>query len=62
MTFDWFRDCIHDPIGTLTQANRLWEIQAFTKPSLERREEIIHLLIIARNQIEVILEELEECK
>ncbi len=61
-TFDWFRDCIHDPVGTLTQANHLWEIQAFTEPSLERKEEIIHLLKIAKDEIESILEELESCK
>lgn len=59
MTFEWCRDLVHDPIMTLTQANSLWEIQCFTKPSLERKEEIIHLLKIAKDEIESILEELE---
>jgi len=60
MTFDWCRDLVHDPIGILTQANRLWEKQAFTKPSEKRRKKIKKLLYEAIIEIESILEELEE--
>ena len=60
--FNWCRDLVHDPIMILTQANHIWDKQCFTKPSEERREEIILLLKEARNEIESILEELESCK
>jgi hypothetical protein len=56
---DWNQDLIHDLSQILNNANRLWQLQCFVKPTKTRTEAITILLKHAQRQIENILENLE---
>ena len=55
---NWHYDKIYDVENTLMRAQRLWDRQAFGKPTEAIRKTIIGLLKQAKKEIESILEEI----
>ena len=60
MAVEWSKDYIHDIILPLQNAQRLWDMQLFTRATEERKEAIIQLLEYTKTEIDQLLNELGE--